>query len=471
MGLGRLRMTDITFVPQPTRQRIVTHAIALATKTAARRRKDVDIDIRRTIPKWAKPLRKPARYKGSSGGRGSGKSHFFAEEAVEEMVEDPTLRFLCIREVQSSLKFSAKSLIESKIRQLGVEHLFEIVTNEIRHVDGTGVMIFEGMQDHTADSIKSLEGFRRCWVEEAQKLSERSLKLLLPTIRADDSEIWFSWNPEQPTDPVDVFFRELGLDTPGVAGGGDYVRVYSTYRDNPHCPDVTRKEAERLKALDPEEYEHVYGGGYDLGGKGRVYSSFSGKDYPLGNVDASIEDTGGELLIGQDFNVNPMASVIGVRAGDELLILDALEIESSNTEEVAAEYQQRYPNRRIVVCPDPAGRQRHSSAKVGTTDFTILQNAGFEVRAPNKAPPVPDRVNNANKMYLDLDTGRRRVRIHPRAEALITALKQLTFKEGTRQPDKSKGLDHVCDAADYLMWQEFNVLAPAGSYGRSTHRQ
>ena len=63
-------------------------------------------------------------------------------------------------------------------------------------------MIFQGMQDHTATSIKSLEGFGRAWVEEAQSITKKSLDMLIPTIRAPGSEIWYSWNPDQPTDPA-----------------------------------------------------------------------------------------------------------------------------------------------------------------------------------------------------------------------------------------------------------------------------
>ena len=196
--------------------------------------------------------------------------------------------------------------------------------------------------------------------------------------------------------------------------------------------------------------------------EGRVYSSFSKLAYPEGNVDATVEDTGGEILIGQDFNVNPMASVIGVRSVDELHILDALEVPVSNTEEVAAEIRRRYPNRRIIVCPDPSGKQRRTSAPVGQTDFTILQRAGFEVRAPNAAPAIVDRINNTQAMLLQGD--RRRIRIHPRAEALINALKGLTYKEGTSIVDKGPSggnYDHITDALGYLCWQEFNTLVRA----------
>lgn len=420
-----------------------------------------EIALHRQIPRWAIPLQQRVRYKGASGGRGSGKSHLFAEEAVERMVCDPSLRVVCIREVQRSLKFSAKALVESKIQDLGVSSHFIVLATEIRRLGGPGLMIFEGMQDHTADSIKSLEGFGIAWVEEAQSISQRSLDLLLPTIRADGSELWFSWNPESKSDPVDAFF---------AAHPTGSVRVHTTYRDNPFLPTVLRDEAARLKAEDAEKYEHVWGGGYHLGGKGRVYSNFVNKPYPEGNVDDSITDYGGDLYVGQDFNVNPMTSVIALRVGDECHVLDALKVETSNTVEVCEEIKRRYPNRRVIFCPDPAGNQRRSSTTVvGQTDFTIIRGFGFEVRAPRAHPPVVDRLNNANTMLCE--QGRRRVRIHPRAAHLIESLASQTYKPDTSIPDKSGGFDHLNDSLGYLLWQEFNVLtAPAPGWGASTFR-
>jgi phage terminase large subunit len=280
----------------------------------------------------------------------------------------------------------------------------------------------------------------------------------LPTIRADASEIWFSWNPDQPTDPVDAFF---------LGGLPDAVHVHTTYEDNPFCPDVMRAEAARLKAADEDAFEHVWMGGYFFGGNGRVYSSFISRPFPAGNVDEGVKDIGGELLVGMDFNVNPMSAVLAIRVVDECHVLDALEVPTSNTEEMAAEIRRRYPNRRVIVCPDPAGKQRHTNAPVGQTDFTILQRAKFEVRAPNAAPPVVDRINNAQAMFLA--DGRRRVRIHPKARPLITGLANLTYKEGTSIQDKKSGFDHICDALGYLLWQEFNVLTPSGRWGSSSH--
>jgi phage terminase large subunit len=139
------------------------------------------------------PLLKPRRYKGIWGGRGSGKSHFFGEMLVETCQAERGILAVCIREAQKTLAQSSKRLIESKIGALGLGHGFKIFSDRIE-TPGDGMIIFRGMQDHTSESIKSLEGFRIAWIDEAQTLSARSLSLLRPTIRAERSELWASWN-------------------------------------------------------------------------------------------------------------------------------------------------------------------------------------------------------------------------------------------------------------------------------------
>ena len=224
-----------------------------------------------TTPKWAKPLLTPKRYKGAKGGRGSGKSHFFAEALVEAMVIDPNTSAVCIREIQKSLKFSAKRLIEEKIEKMGVLSLFTITQSEIRATKGKGVILFQGMQDHTADSIKSLEGFNIAWVEEAQTLSKKSLQLLRPTIRAEGSEIWFSWNPERATDPVDVFFQTLTKDM---------VLVHVNSEQNPFLPETLKneRESDRIR-MSPEDYEHVWNGAYNEKSDALVFKDKYDIDY------------------------------------------------------------------------------------------------------------------------------------------------------------------------------------------------
>ena len=204
------------------------------------------------------PLLENKRYKGAKGGRGSGKSHFFAECIIETMLISPNARIVCIREIQRSLKFSSKVLIESKINSLGVSEYFEITLTEIRAKRGNGLIIFQGMQDHTADSIKSLEGFDIAWVEEAQNLSKRSLELLRPTIRKENSELWFSWNPENETDAVDSFFKQM-QDNKAT----DYILIHANFSDNPFLPTELFNEQEYDRRYNPSTYEHIWLGGYN----------------------------------------------------------------------------------------------------------------------------------------------------------------------------------------------------------------
>ncbi len=201
------------------------------------------------------PLLEPARYLGAHGGRGSGKSHFFAEKLVEDCRYEKGLRAVCIREVQRSLKESAKRLIEDKLDAMGrVARQGFKVFNEVIQTPGDGIIAFQGMQDHTAESIKSLEGFSRAWVEEAQTLSARSLMLLRPTIRADGSQLWFSWNPRRKSDPVDVMLRQ---NPPTGA-----VVVQANWSDNPWFPKVLEQERLDCLAKTPDQYAHIWEGDY-----------------------------------------------------------------------------------------------------------------------------------------------------------------------------------------------------------------
>lgn len=219
--------------------------------------------LRIETPRVFKPLLVHHRYKCAWGGRASGKSHFFAELLIEAMIIQTT-RAVCIREVQKSIKESVKRLLEDKIASMGLVSQFEILETEIRHRTNGGFIIFQGMQNHTAESIKSLEGFDIAWCEEAQTLSITSLNLLRPTIRKDTSEMWFSWNPKSEDSAVDSTFRgDKKIDA---------IVVEANYMDNPFCPQVMKDEAEQDKARDYDNYLHVWMGHYKRTLDGAVYA-------------------------------------------------------------------------------------------------------------------------------------------------------------------------------------------------------
>ena len=202
------------------------------------------------------PLLEPARYKGAWGGRGSGKSHFFAGLVVDDSQYHKGLRTVCVREVQKTLRESAKRLIENKLIQygLGESDGFKVY-NDVIKTPGDGLIIFEGLQDATAESIKSLEDFHRAWIEEAQTMTNRSLTYLRNTIRADDSEIWASWNPTRKQAAIEKLLR--GSDIPTGA-----VVVNANWSDNPLFPTVLEQERQDCLRLTPDEYDHIWDGGY-----------------------------------------------------------------------------------------------------------------------------------------------------------------------------------------------------------------
>lgn len=176
------------------------------------------------------------------------------------------LDFVCLRETLKSLEFSVKKLLESKIAEHNAGAYFEVQDRRIFSKYG-GVTIFEGMQNHTSDSIKSLEGFDRAWFEEAQAASDKSLTLLRPTIRKPSSQLWFSWNPSKATDPIDVLLR--GPELPP-----DAIVVESNYMDNPWLPAELHAEMEYDKRRDPDKYKHVWLGGYQSSSEARVFRNW-----------------------------------------------------------------------------------------------------------------------------------------------------------------------------------------------------
>lgn len=255
-------------------------------------------------PAWALPLLQPARYKGAFGGRGSGKSHCFAEMLIEAHIMDQNQSSVCVREIQKSLNQSVKRLIEHKISTMNAGAYFEVQDAVIKCKRGDGIIIFQGMQNHTADSIKSLEGYDRAWVEEAQSLSQRSLDLLRPTIRKPGSELWFTWNPHSQDDPVDTLLRG---DTPPP----DAVVIPVNYEDNPWFPQVLCDEMEYDRRRDPDKWQHVWRGEYVKNSEARVFKNWVVEDFE--RPDGTIYRLGADWGFSVDPSVLVRCSIEGNR--------------------------------------------------------------------------------------------------------------------------------------------------------------
>lgn len=207
------------------------------------------------------PLLPPSRDKVAKGGRGSGKSHFFGGLLIEDSLAEPGdfgegLRSVCIREVQKDLAQSSKALIERKLSEFRLTEAdgFKVFKDVIQ-TPKDGIIIFKGMNDYTADSIKSLEGFKRGWWEEAHGASKTSIGLYRPTMRAPGSQMWWSYNPRRKVDPVDMLF--MGEERPSNA-----VIVTANWRDNPWFTAELEQERQDCMRISPDDYPHIWEGDY-----------------------------------------------------------------------------------------------------------------------------------------------------------------------------------------------------------------
>ena len=324
-----------------------------------------------------------------------------------------------------------------------------------------------------ADSLRG-PGLNRLVIDEASDIKNLQNvweAIIGPTLTTTQGEALFIGTPRGYD-----YFHDLYMSAISTANidsaqwqGYQYTSLQGGY--------IPEEEIRLKKAtIDPRIFRQEYEACFETL-SGRVYYQFDHRK----NVDESLADVGGDILIGIDFNVDPMSAVIGVRAGRELHILEEIIIPNSNTQELTTRIKATYGNRvvddpnyqllkdlgeagsipvrAVRTFPDPSGCARKTSASSGITDHVILRNAGFSVTAPRKAPGVMDRLNTVNALLCNAN-GQRRLMVHPRCKTLIRCLDGLTYKSGTNEPDKTLGLDHLPDALGYLVWSEFPVLVP-----------
>lgn len=217
------------------------------------------------IPRKFEFLFKPARYKGAYGGRGSGKSWSVAKALIVRACSGVE-RILCCREIQKSIKESSHHLIALQIQLMGLSDKFDIKDQSITHRETGSEFIFAGLF-RNVDAIKSMEGITISWVEEAHKTTKASLDILIPTVRAEGSELWFTWNPDFEDDDV---YQMLVVNPPEDIT----CEVHEVnYYDNPWFTEVLKKEMEQDKARDPSKYQHVWLG-IPKGAGRRVWSAY-----------------------------------------------------------------------------------------------------------------------------------------------------------------------------------------------------
>ncbi len=376
------------------------------------------------------PFARPARYKGCYGGRGSGKSHYFGGQIVLDSYANQGLRTVCIREVQRTLRQSSKRLIEDKIQEFGLGSAFKVFADRIE-TPGDGLIMFTGMQDHTAESIKSLEDVDRAFIEEGQTLSERSLMLLRPTIRAPGSEIWAAWNPRRKSDALDKFLREVQPANATV--------VRANWSDNPWFPKELEAERQEDLRSYPERYDHVWEGGYAKAFEGAYFA----KQINQATIERRIGRVAPDDLLrrrayfdlgGSGANADAMAIWIVQFVGRDILVIDYIEGVGQVLDYYVRELRRRGHGEALCVLPHDG---MASNNITGKRYKDHLKDAEFEVRV------VPNQGRGAAMMRVEAVR-----RIFPRCyfnqETTAAGLEALGFYHEKRDESRNVGLgpDH-----------------------------
>lgn len=302
---------------------------------------------------------------------------------VEDHLSERGMASVCIREVQRSLAQSSKRLIESKLADfnLGEADGFKVFRDVIE-TPGDGLIAFQGMQDHTAESIKSLEGFKRAWCEEAQTLSQTSLTLLRPTIRAPGSELWFSLNGRRKTDPVDLLLRGSSPPTGAVV-------IKANWSDNPWFPSELEQERQDDLRDRPDSYDHIWEGDYVKVTEGAYYAS----DLTKAKAEGRIGRVSADPLMtyrafwdigGTGAKADACSIWIAQFIGREIRVLDHYTARGQPLATHVAWLRANGYGSALCVLPHDGA----TNDKVYSVSYeSVLKEAGFEVKVvPNQGP-------------------------------------------------------------------------------------
>lgn len=385
------------------------------------------------------------RYRAIHGGRGSAKSHSFATALVVKARSRP-LRVLCAREIQKSIRDSVKRLLDDKIEACGFGKFYQSTETEIKGANGS-LFSFAGLRTNP-DTVKSTEGIDIAWVEEANRVSQRSWDILIPTVRKPNSEIWAGWNPELPTDPVDVMFRGKDGAPPRS------VVKEMNWRDNPFFPDVLKGEMEWDKSRDPEKYAWVWEGQYRRNSEARVF-----KNWRVETFDTPDDAT---FYFGADwgFSVDPTVLVRIYIIGRTIFI-------DREAYQVGCEID------RTPALFDGLDPGDHGMARKWTIRADSARPETISYMRRNGYPQIDGALKGAGSVEDGVEFLKSYdIVVHPRCKHMIDELTLYSYKQDPLTNEILPILDdkknHVIDAARYALEAVRRVASPAifGTYGR-----
>jgi len=379
-----------------------------------------------------------ARFRVVIAGRRWGKTHLAIRE-LAKVCRNPMKRAFYVAPTYRQAKQIVWDTLKWRMQDLGWSRKINESDLTITLINGSTISL------RGADNPDSLRGVGLdfCCLDEFAMIDEKAWsEVLRPTLSDKQGSALFISTPMgQGNWAYDLYQRGKATDE------HHWESFQYTTLDGGNVPEEEIEQARR--DLDERTFRQEYLATFETAGN-RIYYGFDRGTH----VVAHSHDTQ-VLYTGWDFNIDPMSVVVAVRTGDHLHVIDEIRLFSSNTQEAVEEIKGRYPKSRIWAFPDPASKQRKTSAG-GVTDLTILQNAGFVVKVPNAHTPVRDRINAVNSR-LKSAKGDVNLTFAPTVKNTIEGLERQTYKPGTTTPDKDSGYDHMNDALGYMVDYLFPV--------------
>lgn len=392
-------------------------------------------------PKLADVLFKPKRYLFIRGGRGSAKSWSVARALIIKAFASPE-RILCTREIQKSIKQSVHQLLKDQIEALGLSGFFQILETEIRGLNGSA-FYFSGLSDQTTDSIKSFEGCSVVWCEEAQTLSQRSWRILTPTIRKEGSEIWATYNPELETDET----HQMAVIRPSP----DTISIELNYMDNPWFPSVLDRERQQAQlTMKPDDYAHTWLGQCKPAVEGAIYFDAMSATQTAGRIREVPHDGALKTHVVFDLGMaDSMTLILVQKVASEIRVIHYIE----GNQRILADYSQELRALRLddqpmnwgsVWLPHDGFHKRHQTGK---DDRQVMEGLGWSVeRVPNTE--VNTGIDRLREVFPRIYFNK------ARTERLVECLKRYRWNINSKTGQATQPLhdefSHGADAARYL---------------------
>jgi len=401
-------------------------------------------------------LTNPARFKVMASGRRVGKSYLAAVAAYNHCLEEPGRRALIIGPTVSMIRESIWTTLKSLVHPDHINGYPREIDLEIRFINGSKITL-KGFD--RPDSLRGISPSPTFIVlDEFAFIKQNAFTEVILPMTSDPQRRASVFVISTPKGITNDFYKLW------VKGQEDKTGLWKSWQFTAENvrPDMKEEIELARVTMDEKSFNQEYCATFNNTGDA-VFYNFNRNIHVTNNL-LPIEE-GEPIHISIDFNVKIMASTVWCHRGNQLHAMDEF-YGNADTHQLIRSIKGRYKNRDIICYPDASGRAMKTSAATGTTDFSILRNAGFKVLARSKQPPLVDSVNAVNALLKDAKGNTRLYFNKDKTPRTIASVETTTWKEGFTTGmdnaiiDKSKGVEHFSDGVRYIC----EYLYPIGKH-------